>query len=267
MSNTKRLKQYSKFILLPLVIIIGAILLIYVLINLPALWQKLDFEYKTKIKGEDPASSFVFLPNIEEGNFRVESEENREGGQLLDNHLYIPKIGVSAPVIWEVGENDIMKKLEDGVAHYEGSKLPSQNGNVFITGHSSYFWWNRGGYKTVFVLLPKMSTGDKILITYGGQVYKYEVKETFVVRPDQVDVTYSNDKDELTLSTCVPVGTTISRFIVKADLIDKKSAQNDQPVRKKSAKGRSASGGKKTTRNKPQNKTSESIILLTSIFF
>jgi len=246
MSNLNKLKQYSNLILLPLLISIGVVFVVYLIINFPALWQKFNFEYQTKIKGENPSSTTVFLPDIESTNFQVKKTEDKDKGQILNNHLYISKISVSAPISWQISDENMLNALEKGAAHLDQSKLPTEKGNVFITGHSSYFWWNKGEYKTIFALLPKLTPGDLILITYGDQVFKYKVRETMTVSPNQVGVIDSGETNELTLMTCVPVGTNLSRFIVKANLITGVKS--------------------KKTSYKPPIKINESILLLTSLF-
>jgi sortase A len=114
----------------------------------------------------------------------------------------------------------MLENLQKGVVHYAGTPLPGEGkGPIFISGHSSYYSWDPGQYKTVFTNLDKLSEGDLIQIKYNDQLYTYRVYETVVVNPDQVDVLNSVNEPTLDLMTCVPVGTNQQRLIIKAKQI------------------------------------------------
>lgn len=117
-------------------------------------------------------------------------------------------------------ENTIQEALREGVVHYPYTANPDQFGNVFITGHSSYYPWDEGKYKDIFALLHKLEPGDEYFITYKGDRYTYRVKESFEVQPDDVSVLEQPiDQKISTLMTCTPVGTVLRRLIVRADLV------------------------------------------------
>lgn len=136
--------------------------------------------------------------------------------QAKTNEIYIPKINVSAPVIWNVPENNQMPSLENGVAQYSGTALPGQIGNVFIYGHSSNYWWDKGGYNEIFALLDQLQTSDKIYINYENKVYVYVVTAQKVVSPKDTSVLNPTSTPTLSLMTCVPVGTSLNRLVVTA---------------------------------------------------
>lgn len=48
------------------------------------------------------------------------------------------------------------------------------------------------------------------------QKYKYKVAETKVVYPNQVEVTQKTPTEQVSLMTCVPVGTSLKRLIIIA---------------------------------------------------
>lgn len=117
-------------------------------------------------------------------------------------------------------ENVIQNALREGVVHYPYTANPDQFGNVFITGHSSYYPWDEGQYKEIFALLHKLEVGDDYFITYKGKKYTYRVTEVFEIKPDDVSVLEQPvDKKISTLMTCTPIGTTLKRLIVRAELI------------------------------------------------
>ena len=141
---------------------------------------------------------------------------------LDDNQLYIPKINIKAPIVWDssADEKIMLANLQKGVVHYGGTDLPSKDkGNVFITGHSSYYTWDSGKYKTVFALLDNLKPGDQEALTYQNQVYVYQVYETVTVKPSNTSVLDTTDKPILSLMTCTPVGTSLNRLIVRSNLV------------------------------------------------
>jgi sortase A len=153
---------------------------------------------------------------------KVETAPTRStqtAGHLPQNRLIIPKLKIDAPIIWEVTENEILERLKDGVAHYKGTNLPGENGNVFITGHSSNFWWAEGNYKQIFALLDELEIGNKIYITYDKTLYIYQVEEKKIVNPTQIETLSPADHSVLSLMTCYPIGTTINRLVVTAKQI------------------------------------------------
>ncbi len=147
---------------------------------------------------------------------------NSPFSDLADNQLYLPKIDVRTPIVWDSSfeEKAMLANLQKGVVHYGGTDFPATDkGNVFITGHSSYYWWDSGKYKTVFANLDKLATGDQSALTYQGKVYVYQVYEKIVVKPSETSVLDTTPKPILTLMTCTPVGTSLNRLIVKSNLV------------------------------------------------
>lgn len=136
-----------------------------------------------------------------------------------DFHLLIPSLDISAPVIADVnGKNKetYFKALQGGVAHFNGTAKPGENSNVFIFGHSSYYLWDAGDYKTIFKNLEDIKVGDEISLWYQKKEYKYKVTETKVVEPTEISVLKPTPEEQLTLMTCVPPGTAEKRLIVIA---------------------------------------------------
>jgi len=141
--------------------------------------------------------------------------------------LAIPKISVEAPIAWNIDDNQLNQKLLEGVAHYIGTALPGEKGNVFITGHSSYYSWVRSSYKDIFALLDKLNVGDKIYIRYNQKTFTYSVVSTKVVSPDKLEVLNQTSDNILTLMTCVPIGTNLNRLIVTAKQIEPNPASTN----------------------------------------
>jgi len=148
-----------------------------------------------------------------------------------DNRLIIPKIGKSVPLVemstefisnelWSGLEDQIQDGLQRGVVHYPGTAKPGQFGNLFLTGHSSYYPWDPGEFKDVFALLGQLEIGDEFYVYYDQIKYSYRINEKFEVNPDEVNVLAQPENDKIaTLMTCTPVGTTLRRLIVRAEQI------------------------------------------------
>lgn len=176
-------------------------LLFYLGLNYQSVILQAKYLYKTQIKGQAPPSS-------------ITGEIN-----LIDT-LIIPKIQVSAPIIWEIEQKDILEKLKQGVVHFKGSALPSEEGNVVMTGHSSSYPWQKGKYDQVFALLDKLTPSDTILIVYNKERYYYEVTGKKIIKPDDLKI-LTNKESSLTLISCWPLGTSFRRLVVFAQQTEK----------------------------------------------
>lgn len=148
-----------------------------------------------------------------------------------DNRIIIPSIGRDVPIVevgtenlikkdWNAVEEDIQNKLKEGVVRYPGTATPGHGGNMFLTGHSSFYLWDDGRFKDVFALLPDMQVGDRIYVYFDQKRYVYEVTEAKEVTPDKVEFLKQTDHEQLTLMTCTPIGTNLRRFIVVAAPIE-----------------------------------------------
>jgi LPXTG-site transpeptidase (sortase) family protein len=183
-----------------LAIFISIFIFCFTLLNFPAILIKTKYfvnveSKKTEITVKDPMLSYM---------------------QSKNNQLFIPKIDIEAPVIWNVPDNETLPILKNGVAHYLNTALPGQAGNIFISGHSSNYWWEKGDYNQIFVLLDKLEIGDKIYINYGNRIHKYMVTDKKVVNPKNLDVLKQTQNRTLSLMTCVPIGTNLNRLVVTA---------------------------------------------------
>lgn len=205
-SRKLRITTKTKSLLLALLRFLAIFVLIFLLsytaVNFSALFKKLGYFWNVNIEKENysrslPAPSPTF----------IRSSEAR---------LVVPKIGVEAPIIWNVEESEINNRLVNGVVHSKGTALPGEVGNIFIIGHSSYYSWVQSDYKDIFALLDKLASGDKIFIRYETALLTYEVSDSQVVSPNRLDVMDQPPGYTLTLMTCVPVGTNLNRLVVTA---------------------------------------------------
>jgi LPXTG-site transpeptidase (sortase) family protein len=139
-----------------------------------------------------------------------------------DFHLLIPDINVSAPIIADVDGNKkdtYLKALEGGVAHFKDSAKPGEGSNIFIFGHSSFYPWAPGDYKYIFVNLNQLEKDNIISVWWQEKEHKYKITQKKIVKPEQTEVLNPTEKEQLTLMTCYPPGTTLKRLIIIAEPI------------------------------------------------
>ena len=232
--------------ILPLILIAVGV---YVVYNFPALWERLTY-WINPPKGGNAA----LLPQTTRGNNPggipvggggcgtdpIKYDGNGNPERICDNYIYIPKIRVAAPIVRPQSSDEgvIDQSLLEGVVKYPGTAEPGEKGNVFLTGHSSFYWWVNTKYRNVFTLVPDLTNGDEIIVYRNGIRYTYRVFTTFEVSPNQTEVLAQTPKPIVTLSTCVPIGTSYRRRIVQAEQISpdpnaarSPSQQASQPAR------------------------------------
>lgn len=175
--------------------LIGRIFLILIILTLLGIWQ-IKIPAKTVLSANQPVTS---------------------AGAYQDFHLLIPRINVNAPVIADVDGSDkdiYFNTLQEGVAHFKGTAKPGEGSNIFIFGHSSFYAWDPGKYKKVFLKLEELEIGDEIILWHNQKEYQYKISKIIIIEPDQVDVLKPTPTEQLTLMTCVPPGTALKRLIV-----------------------------------------------------
>lgn len=159
----------------------------------------------------------------------------------LTDRIVIPRIDQNVPVIkvgsehlinrdWQALENEIQDALQSGVVHYPGTNVPGEDGNIVLTGHSSYFPWDPGRFKDVFALLHDVEVGDSVLVYSNQEKHVYKVNSKFEVKANNIDVLKQTPDEQLTLITCTPVGTNLRRLIVTAEPVDMKITAKDSKV-------------------------------------
>jgi sortase A len=196
----------------------------FLLVNAPAYSTRLSYWWNVEYRGKKvSAPSTSSTPTPTNGSPIATPEPQKPLDTSQPAALEIEKIGLKhVPIVWNAAPDEIIARLAEGVAHYKGTAIPGsrEHQNVFITGHSSNWWWDTGAYNSVFSLLDKLVAGDTIKITSGDQTFVYRVREGFSITPDQTEVLRASDTPILTLMTCWPVGTNARRWIIIADQIE-----------------------------------------------
>jgi sortase A len=126
-------------------------------------------------------------------------------GSLIGS-LDIPRLRLSAMI----AEGDDDATLNMAIGHLSDTPLPWHEGNSALAGHRDTF----------FRPLQHISVGDELRVSTVRGDFRYQVRETMVVGPDDVWVLDPTDQPMLTLITCYPfnyVGKAPRRFIVRAE--------------------------------------------------
>lgn len=104
-----------------------------------------------------------------------------------------------------------------GVGHYPETALPGQVGNFSVAGH-------RNTYGRPFEDIARLQAGDPIVVETADAFYVYEVTESLIVMPQDVEVIAPTPgqvgveptEEMLTLTACHPMYSARERYIVHA---------------------------------------------------
>lgn len=207
----KKLQGLTAYLLLPLVFLILAYLLIYLLFS-PiidiglSVFNMASFsvnantsEIQDTFKGSNVFSGIlngdeITFPKFSESFGRVEIEA----------------LGINLPLIF--GDTDYL--LSRGLCQYMGSSFPGTGSTVLIGGHNSSFLYN----------LEDIRVGDNIKITTNYGVFVYRVSGTAVKNDtDRTAYDLGEKRENLVLYTCYygegSFGVSQKRFFVYADFL------------------------------------------------
>ncbi|MFE3765444.1 class E sortase [Streptomyces sp. NPDC059104] len=149
--------------------------------------------------------------------------------------LYIPKLGLEAPVAQGV---DRQKVLDRGlVGHYDGVGGPSsampgdKEGNFALAAHRN----SRG---EPFRRINRLDPGDRVVVRTRDTYYTYEVtgslpqtspSDSGVVAPVPRGSGFTGPGRYLTLTTCTPEFTSTYRLIVWGTMLSERPAAEGPP--------------------------------------
>ena len=182
-----------------------------------ALWQMYSFGVP------------IVKPQLEEESLAFPGNEtvSEPGSPLM---LLIPKISVTVPIISSQSDRTLSDELTRGVAHLSRTSGFGETGNAIVVGHSANVPWAKGAYNFILKDLNDIERGDEIIIndrrTDSLRHVTYRVIEKRVVGPENPWIFESHsEKNVLTVATCYPIGTTLARLVVRAELVTDKLAE------------------------------------------
>jgi sortase A len=140
-----------------------------------------------------------------ESQWFVSAPSGRPGTGLI-GQLEIPRIGLSAMVM--TGDDEAILRV--AVGYLPDTPPPWGAGNSALAGHRDSF----------FRPLQGIRAGDDVRVLTSRGTFRYRVRRTLVVDPEDVWVLDALPQVNLTLITCFPfsfVGHAPRRFVVQAE--------------------------------------------------
>lgn len=126
--------------------------------------------------------------------------------------LEIERVGLSGVVV----EGDGEPVLDRAIGHLPETPLPWQRGNSALAAHRD----------ALFRPLKEIRSGDLVRLTTPYGDFEYRVRETLIVKPEDLWVLDATLDSMLTLISCYPfvyIGHAPERFVVRADRIPTES--------------------------------------------
>ncbi len=207
----------------PVIIFLGVFAALFIILNFSAFEKSLSYWYQNEIENGKPnVSEAVVIVNDNSNVTKVKVPS------MQNNTLRIDAINLVAPITWRIANqsDSVSAGLQNGLIQIDGTALPGEIGNVFITGHSSNYAWAKGDYNSVFSLLDKLVSGDSVALRYQDKNFVYVVKEKKVVASDEISVMNPTKQPVLTLMTCWPIGTSLKRLVVIANQVSPDPSKN-----------------------------------------
>ena len=178
-------------------------------------------DYDAELKKAE-AYNEALLPSILPDSFAVAAASDKEDQSYMDalniagdemmGIVEIPKIDIKLP-IYHTTDEDVLKQA---AGHLEGSSLPigGKSTHAVISAHRGL------PSASLFTDLDQLEVGDTFQITVLDRVLVYEVTQTEVVLPEELNgLTAESDKDQVTLVTCTPYGVNSHRLLIHGERV------------------------------------------------
>ena len=180
-----------------------------------------EIDYDAELQKAE-AYNEALLPSILPDSFAVAAASDKEDQSYMDalniagdemmGIVEIPKIDIKLP-IYHTTDEDVLKQA---AGHLEGSSLPigGKSTHAVISAHRGL------PSASLFTDLDQLEVGDTFQITVLDRVLVYEVTQTEVVLPEELNgLTTESDKDQVTLVTCTPYGVNSHRLLIHGERV------------------------------------------------
>jgi len=218
--NRPEPKKSGRSLASKLLVAAGAIcLIIYGIMSIPP--KKPVVDDGTSASGSASASGEASSASQDDGEpvlypegkmiLTTAREEYKDGEMTLT----VPRLGLEDVAVLS---GDSFATMAKGPGLYDYSCLPGEadNANVSIIAH-------RDIDGKEFYYIDTITTGDLIYLTYKGVKYTYQYTGTTVIKPNNLAIVPCTDKAKVTLVSCHPIGTTLKRIVVTAELISEET--------------------------------------------
>jgi sortase A len=122
--------------------------------------------------------------------------------------IAIPRLGLNVAL----QEGMMLAAINRGPAHWPGTALPGQLGNVVIAGH-------RTTYTEPFRHLERLQPGDPVFFVVGGIASAYVTRGVVIVPANAIDIAAQSYAHTATLFACHPPGEATERIVAKLRLV------------------------------------------------
>ena len=119
--------------------------------------------------------------------------------EVSRDRLIVAKIGVNTPIVQTDNEE---YGLSIGAWLVPDGSTPDQGGNTIITGHRFKYL---PPSNLTFYLFHKLEEGDIISVLWKNKTYFYKIRETKIVKKDDLSILEPSAKPILTMFTCHPI--------------------------------------------------------------
>ena len=180
-----------------------------------------EIDYDAELQKAE-AYNEALLPSILPDSFAVAAASDKEDQSYMDalniagdemmGIVEIPKIDIKLP-IYHTTDEDVLKQA---AGHLEGSSLPigGKSTHAVISAHRGL------PSASLFTDLDQLEAGDTFQITVLDRVLVYEVTQTEVVLPEELnDLAVEPGKDQVTLVTCTPYGVNSHRLLIHGERV------------------------------------------------
>lgn len=140
----------------------------------------------------------------------------------IQGEIFIPRLGITSPIIWSKALADMEDDLKSGVAHHPATAYPGEYGTASIHGHSSGNL-DDGDFQNAFTTINLLEAGDEVFVTaysIEGETRKYRylvLSEQTYAKSDSAQFN-AGQGYFLNLSTSWPIGTALERYVVTCEL-------------------------------------------------
>lgn len=199
-----------KIVIKVVIITLIALIVAYIIVNYQALSLRFNYWYNVSIEHKNWSELHP-----------VTLHKAQNTAQKLDeNYLYIPTLGIQAPINWGVSEDDVSGMLSSGLVQYKVSALPDDaQGDIYIIGNTSGPIWSSSPYKTVFTLLDKVKPDHVVTIIYDNKIYSYRITEIEYLGNSKITITPGEtEQSELNLLARYLIGINWKTLRVRAEL-------------------------------------------------
>ena len=161
---------------------------------------------------------------------QAQMEQERRAALLAEADRYnqkLAELGISFDMLGEAEKeallidgksyDELLLAEDSGVMGYlEGTSLPvgGETTHAILFGHRGL------PSAKLFTDLDQLEAGDTFQITVLDRVLVYEVTQTEVVLPEELnDLTVESGKDQVTLVTCTPYGVNSHRLLIHGERV------------------------------------------------